>query len=37
MEFIIEKLLEVIKDIFTSDDEDEITYPIDEYRYEDFE
>lgn len=32
MEFVLEKIIEVLKDIFSSED-DEIIYPIDEYVY----
>lgn len=38
MEFvIIEKLIELFKEVWLSNDEDEIIYPIDEIRYEDYE
>lgn len=32
MEFVLEKIIEVLKEIFSSED-DEIIYPIDEYVY----
>jgi hypothetical protein len=30
---LVEKLIELVKDIFSSEDDDEIIYPIDEFIY----
>ena len=30
---LLEKLIEIVKDIFSSEDDDEIIYPINEYEY----
>lgn len=38
MEFVlIEKLIELLKEFWSSDDNDEIIYPIDEFRYNDYD